>query len=118
MKKIFCGKIEDGYDSELLVGDEIIAEELENSDFEGKKIHLRYTVSNSPIDPNAVDEKILKTIHGELEAEHGCIPYSEWTGFVGWDDTLVVGGHDLREELLSYEGHYCYLELYTSDSIA
>ena len=115
MKKIFCGEIEEGSDSEFYIGDDMVAEELEGTDFDGAKVHLRYTISNKPIDPETVDEKVLKTLFGELEVEHGCIPYSEWTGFVAWDDTFVVGGHDLQEELLNYEGKHCYLELYTAE---
>ena len=117
MKKIFCGQIKNSDELLFQIGDDAVAEELEESDFDGRQIYLRYTISDNPINPVTVDETVLKTIYGELEAEHGCIPYSEWTGFVAWDDTLTVGGHDLHNELLGYEGKYCYLELYTGDSL-
>lgn len=113
MKLTFCGKIKEGEDSEFLIGDDIVAEVLENYDFNNKKIHLRYSISNSIIDENNIVEDILKKLYGGIEVEHGCIPFSEWTGFVAWDDTLVVGGHDLIKELLCHEGKYCYLEFYS-----
>lgn len=115
MERIFNGKIEDGEDSQFLIGDEIVAEELEDMCFEGK-IHLRYTISKTEIDPETAEEKALKSLLGEIDVEHGCIPFSEWTGFVAWDDTLKVGGHNLINELLSFEGQYCYLHFYTVKS--
>jgi len=93
MDKItFCGVIAEGEDSQFLIGDSLLAEELEDWGGNDQTIHLRYTVSKQPINPETVDEKVLQTLYGVLDAEHGCIPYSEWTGFVGWDDYLEVGG--------------------------
>lgn len=109
-KITFCGAITEGGDNQFLIGDSLVSEELEEWG-NGKVIHLRYTVSSKPIDPETVDEKVLQTLYGVLDAEHGCIPFSEWTGFVAWDDTLRVGDHDLKNELLTFEGQYCYLEL-------
>ncbi len=112
MKIIFNGMIKDGADSQFLIDDKIVAEELEDAEFNKNEIHLRYTISKSPIDPETVEEEAYKILIGVLDAEHGCIPFSEWTGFVSWDDTLCVGGHNLIDELLNYEGQYCYLELW------
>lgn len=112
MKKVFNGVISDGEDAQFLIGDEIVAEELQDTEFDKKEIHLRYTISKQPINPETVEEEAYKSLLGFLDAEHGCIPFSEWTGFVAWDDTLIVGDHDLIHELLSYEGQYCYLELW------
>ncbi len=113
MERIFNGKIEDGEASQFLIDGEIVAEELEDIGFQGN-IHLRYTISKSEISPETVEEEVLRSLFGEIDAEHGCIPFSEWTGFVAWDDTLKVGGHDLIRELLSFEGQYCYLHFYTT----
>lgn len=116
MKMIFCGKIKMGEDSEFLIGESIIAEELDDWEGNEKEIYLKYTISKQPIDPEIVNEKVLDAIYGVLDADHGCIPFSEWTGFVAWDDTLAVGGHDLVAELLTYEDQYCYLEFWQKEN--
>jgi hypothetical protein len=114
MNKVFyTGKISEGFYSELMIGDTLIAEEIEELEWPDETvIHLRYTTSEKPINPETVEEEALLSYYGALEAEHGCIPFSEWTGFIAWDDTLEVGGHNLASELLSHEGKYCYLELW------
>jgi hypothetical protein len=115
MKRVFNGVIESGDDYEFKIGDEIIAEELEGTEYDGNLIGLRYTTSNSAIDPETVEEDAYKTMMGVVEAEHGVLPFSEWTGFYGWDDTLRVGDHDLKEELLHLEGKHCYLEIWQEE---
>jgi hypothetical protein len=112
MNIIFNGIIKEGSDDEFLIDDRIVAEELEDIDFEEKEIHVRYSISNNPINPETIEEDCYKTLIGIIDVEHGCIPFSEWTGFVAWRDTLCIGEHDLIDELLNYEGKHCYLEIY------
>ena len=116
MEKIFYGKIEEDDDSLFLIGGESIIEELEDLDFGGKKIHLGYIISDKPINPETIEEESLRSLYGDIEADHVCIPYSEWTGFVAWDEELKVGGHDLKRELLTYENQYCYLKFWQGES--
>jgi|GEM_PF-4326091 len=106
----FNGIISEGSDSEFKIGDDIVVEVVEEElEFESD-VFLRYIISANKISPEDIPEILFNNLYGDIEAEHGCIPYSEWTGFVGWSDTLSVGGHDLIRELMGYEGKYCYLE--------
>lgn len=116
VSKVFTGKITFNWDDDrfgdLFIGDNCIAQELaEDFDLEGKEVHLRYFVSDNSITDNP-DELFLKTYFGRVEVEHEGLYGTEWTGRYGTDETLIIGDHDLHDELNEAEGKFCYVELW------
>lgn len=108
---IFCGKVYENDMGAMMVGDSHVAKEVDEWGVDGSVVYLRYFTSSKEIDLEQVSERLVKLITGMIDIEHDCIPYSEWTGFVSWDDTLSVDGHDLLDELSGQIGMFCYLEL-------
>jgi hypothetical protein len=74
------------------------------------KATLRFTTSPSPIDPAEIEENLIKSYYGLIEAEY-YHQYSEVTGYLWTDETFKIGGHDICEILESYEGQYIHLEI-------
>lgn len=98
--------------SQLYVGNVQICRDLYHEyNLRGKKVTIRYYLSNNPINPDTVIEQFLKSFYGVLEVEQILLSGSEWTGVYGMDETFTVGGHSLMGELCNHEGKYCLLQI-------
>lgn len=97
---------EEDYES-LYLDDTPIAEAL--SEMSERIVTVRYYISNKEATEEELQEDFLiNTLYGDLTSEYGAA-YSEYTGYLWTDDELKIGGHDLKEELETYEGKYLYL---------
>ncbi len=105
---IFNGII--GYESfewsQTTIDGHVLVNEI---DFDGQFVSLRYFISDNPI-TNPV-QQFIATLYGDCEIENSPIVGTEWTGQYSAEDGLIVGGHDLIEELTKHLGKYCYLEI-------
>ena len=111
----YAGFIREGYgesDQALRLGDDnaladVIAEDMENS---GHYLTVKYFISDVERSYDDMLEDWLTVIMGIGEAEF-VQHYSDITGYLWTDENLMVGGHDLLQELRSYIGKYCLLEI-------
>lgn len=85
--------------------------------YPGKKIGVRYWTANIAKTRDEIMRGFLRYLWGDLEAskEADAYSYSEVTWGVDYDTTLAIGGHDLLEELKSYQDKYCILEIEIED---
>lgn len=88
----------------------LLEEIVQNYDLVGRNVSLRYWISDEKIDKDVAIEQHLKTIIGVVNADWD-VCYSEITGFMVFEDRLIIGGHDLNVELRSNVGKYLILEI-------
>lgn len=79
-------------------------------------VTVRYILSSQHItDPNDLLMLVSEGMHsirGQVEA--GVFHrYSDYTGYLWSDETMIVGGHDLHKELSEYahQGNYIHMEI-------
>jgi len=89
--------------------DEPIADELQYK-IDGKNVSVRYWITDQKCTKEEAQESFLKTVMGVAECNY-CSRYSEITGYLWTDDDLMIGGHDLHEEISSNAGKYLILEI-------
>jgi hypothetical protein len=88
----------------------ILAKALQDEMEDGQAIvSVRYLVSDEPIPEDKIEEAVVRHFYGPSDIKYS-IHYSEITGYLWTDENLIVGGHDLLEELKSYIGKYLHLE--------
>lgn len=80
----------------------------------GKKVSIRYWITNERITKPAAQEIFLKKLFGEADICYES-HYSEYTGYLWTDEDLNIGGHDLLNELRSSDGKYLILEVEAHD---
>jgi len=78
----------------------------------GDKVFIRYYITNVEAKFKDIQKsQIHKLCGGEIEALNFILnAYSEVT-IEDYDETLIVGGHDLFRELVSFEGKYITLNI-------
>lgn len=90
--------------SEIFKDNLVIAEFFEN-ELDGKQIRLNYFISDKEIPREELEEQYLKKISGLVDASIYPV-YSDVTGYLWTEESCVVGGHNLYEELSNYVGKY------------
>jgi hypothetical protein len=95
---------EDNYDEPLA---ETIGDCL---DKHGRYASVRYWTAAWPVADDDLVESSVRALLGELEAEYSP-HYSDVTGYLWTDEDIMVGGHDLLEELKAQAGRYLLLEI-------
>lgn len=84
----------------------------------GRYLSVRYFLSDHKEAPGAIDEAVANLSSGLGHAEVGHY-YSEVTGYLWTSEEIMVGGHDLIEELHTYRGKWCHLEIsYSHEPVA
>lgn len=112
---IFSGLIQEKYymnnEEALFVGDSEypIVEEFEEN-FDERQVSIRYYISDTRKTKQELLEGLILNICGAVEAEY-YDKYSECTGYLWTEENMVVGGHNLEQEIRSYVGKYLYLEV-------
>ena len=97
---------------EIAIDGDVLGHDWDWEDFVGKVIHLRYFISDQElIDLEHAEEVLIKTLFGACDAKAYGLHGSEWTGQYGFEQELVIGGHDLLEELRSHVGKYVLIEV-------
>lgn len=90
---------------------EILAERLKDDRARyGACMSVHYYLSDSPLTADELPERLLRTLHGDLDAEYG-VRYSEITGYLWTNEMIHVGGHDLLAELQSGIGQFLHLDI-------
>ena len=95
-------------DDALYVGDKVLALQLE--DLVGETVSVRYWISDKEISKDEATEHFLYYLIGLLDGEF-TPHYTEITGYIGVTEELMIGGHDLLEEIRSHIGSYLILEI-------
>lgn len=96
----------------LYIGDIIISKELEV--LHNKNVTVSFYISNTEQSKDGLKENNILSIAGVLTANYGDC-YSEYTGYLWTTDELMIGNHDLIEDLSSHSGKYCHLSIYVID---
>ncbi len=91
--------------------DEPLAGEI-SADIEryGNTVTVQYWIADEPRTLEQLLENEVKKAAGAADAEYHQ-RYSDITGYLWTDASLVIGGHDLLAELESEEGRWCYLSV-------
>jgi len=76
----------------------------------GHYLTIRYFVMDKDLPIQEIEEYYFKQLIGKGEA-NWCACYSEITGYLYTDVDLVVGSHNLLNELESSAGKYIMLEI-------
>jgi hypothetical protein len=76
----------------------------------GSNLTVRYWIADQPLSPDQLNENFLASLYGAAECEYS-VRYSEYTGYLGTDEEINVGGHDLLTELKSAEGKFLRMEV-------
>lgn len=77
--------------------------------FNGKTVSTHYYITDKPVtEDEALEASIVKDLGGETKAEFILDAYSSWT-VLDHKQEATVGGHNLIDELDTYEGKYCTL---------
>ncbi len=114
---VYKGVIKERYygenDSAIFIGDsdEPIAEILQEM-INGKQVSIRYWISDTEKTKQELQESVLENLVGAINAEYRD-SYSDLTGYLWTDENLMVGGHNLLEELRSRNNinKFIYLEI-------
>ena len=113
---ILNGLVEEWEYDQISIDGDILGDNWDWDGFKDKKVSVRYFVSNAPlVDIESAEEGLIRTILGALEADAYPLCGSEWTGHYGFEQSLMVGGHDLLEEMRSYVGKYVLIEVSTDE---
>jgi hypothetical protein len=102
----------DEYRDRRFDDEEAIAEQFSNLIYNyGNILTVRYWVSDHELESvNEATEAYLASYYGHAEADYS-MSYSEITGYLWTTEELMVGGHDLLEELKSHVGYYLLMEV-------
>ena len=76
----------------------------------GKKVTVRYWASDREKSPDDLKGDFIRRVMGIGRAEY-TDHYSELTGYLGTDENLKIGGHDLMEELRTHVDEFLHLEI-------
>ena len=74
----------------------------------GLCVSVRYWIADKEDTFETITEMSQRILMGDATAEY-CARYSEITGYLWTDENLIIGGHDLIEELRSSVGKYLIL---------
>lgn len=98
----------------LKCGNSYLVEDVKTDFKKGDNVFVRYYVTDKEVtEEEAKEALILKTINGNVdELEFILDAYSEYT-IMELEEHLVVGGHDLFNELQDYEGKFLTLIIET-----
>lgn len=119
--KVYKGLIEIGdygeSDKVLFVGRETNTDPLcdilmdDREEF-GEYLTVRYYICSEEIDEKDLLPTFLKQLlGGPADNIEYVVHYSEDTGYLWTDENLIVGGHDLLEELRGYAGYWLHMEI-------
>lgn len=115
-----CSKIHSGFlkigsngeeDDILFLDSEPISKELEY--LCRKFVTVRYYISDKEVSIEQAEELLINSLFGIVNSDYG-MRYSELTGYLWTDELLMVGGHNLLQELKTFDGKYLILVVETA----
>lgn len=86
-----------------------LVERLE--EIENKQVSIRWFASKEEKTFEQAEEDLIRTVMGEAEEVLLSNAYSDYTGYLWTNEDLTVGGHDLINELRSFEGQFINMEV-------
>ena len=92
----------------LILDDEPLAMKFNDEYLTEKYLSVSYYICSKEKTPSEAERNFVNKICGACECDYGDA-YSDYTGYLWTDEELEVGGHNLIEELTSYDGKYCIL---------
>ena len=91
-----------------------LTEDLEN--ICGEQVTVYYYITDKKCTLEEAQEQFLRYMYaGEAECEFNA-RYSDITGYLWTDENLIIGGHDLLEEIRSHIGSYLILQIEVHDT--
>ena len=114
--QLSVGEFGESYDVLLLSNlDEPLAEELQE-DISSEMVTVRYWITDKECTREEAQESAVRTQMGMAGCVYRAL-YSETTGYLWTDEEIKIGGHDLLEELSSFDGKWLILEVDIHDKI-
>lgn len=118
MKKIYNGFLANDYEGDyykntLILADDfgsgLISDIQDDCEHHGYYVQLRYYISDKEFDLEHLQEYLINNYFGltDINIESCGCPTCGYMCV----DKATVGGHDIYEELLTYIGKYCILEV-------
>ena len=81
-----------------------------------KQVTVYYYITDQQCSLEQAQEQFLRSMYtGKADCEFS-VYYSEITGYLWTDENLVIGGHDLLDEIRSHIGSYLLLEIEVHDT--
>ena len=95
----------------------VLADLIKNDFNIGDNVSVKYYILDKEKTEEEATDALLKRIYGDIEKLNFILEaYSEWTieAYSEWtildlEEEVIIGGHDLIEELSGYEGKYLIL---------
>lgn len=84
-----------------------LAEEFEDS-IANRNVKARYYISDKEVTLEEAEQYFVRRLFGEIRVKYS-VAYSEITGYLWTNEDIIIGGHDLLEELKSHVGKYLIL---------
>lgn len=98
-------------DDAVYVGDTLLAEAIaDDIDEHGRYLSVRYFITVEEKTWDEAVEDLIRHVAGVGEARYED-RYSDITGYLWTEEDLVVGGHDLMDEITDHIGKYLLLEI-------
>lgn len=92
--------------------DEPLAYQISEAMYEhGRYLSVRYWTSDDELRDDELRERVIRALLGDGDGTRYNDRYSDITGYLWTDEDIVVGGHDLLDELRSHLGQWCLLEI-------
>lgn len=93
-----------------LMNNALVVEVGSNMYRHGNYLTVRYYISDQEASVEELLEQHMRTLFGDGDVDFSS-RYSDITGYLWTDEELNVGGHNLLDELRSYVGKFCHLEI-------
>lgn len=115
---IYKGIIKEGYfeqsDDTIYIGNMDCPISYELSDLKDETVSVSYYIAGRELNEQELLEESIASLAGSVYARcEAC--YSEYTGYLWTNEDLMIGGHDLLEELRDNLGKYIYLKVIIHD---
>lgn len=75
-------------------------------------VSVKFAITSKPA--QSIEHVAVEMIYGHIIADNSG-RYSEYTGFLWWDEEFKIGGHDLLNQIRGCVGKYLILEVRVED---
>ena len=108
---VYKCKIESDSDYGLLLGqDSYLIEEITNTFKRGDVVSVEYFITDKEVtEEEARETFVMKTLGGPIEELDFVLEAYSIYSILELTEELIIGGHDLLEELQSFEGSFLIL---------
>jgi hypothetical protein len=104
-------KIEQSEGPEIFILDEL-GQATSLADFacncRHRNVSVKFAITSKPAE--SIEHVAVEILYGHMIADNSG-RYSEYTGFLWWDEEFKIGGHDLLNQIRGCVGKYLILEV-------